>query len=162
MYKRSCSFSSDIYRAKDSRNVDDHLERIIKRTRSIAVVGLSRDPNKISFSVARYLRSAGFAIIPVNPQSKEIMGLRCYRSLKEIPESVLKAVDMVNIFRRSEDIPPIIDEAVELRSRYGKPDTIWMQLGIVNDEAALLARGAGLEVVMDKCLRTEHQQFGLT
>jgi predicted CoA-binding protein len=142
--------------------VDDHLERIIKRTRSIAVVGLSRDPNKISFSVARYLRSAGFTIIPVNPRSKEIMGLRCYRSLKEIPESVLKAVDMVNIFRRSEDIPPIIDEAVELRSRYGKPDTIWMQLGIVNDEAALLARGAGLEVVMDKCLRTEHQQFGLT
>lgn len=138
--------------------MDDFLGRIIKKTRSIAVVGLSRDPNKVSFSVAEYLRAAGYLIIPINPMSKEIMGLPCYPSLSQIPDALLQMLDMVDVFRRSEDIPPIVDEAVDLHSRLGKPEIIWMQSGIVNEEAAGRARRAGLAVVMDKCLRTEHNR----
>lgn len=138
--------------------MDDYLGTIVKKTRSIAVVGLSRDPNKVSFSVAQYLRAAGYFIIPVNPMSDEIMGLPCYPSLSRIPDALLQKLDMVDIFRRSEDTPPIVDEAVDLRSRLGKPEIIWMQSGIINEEAAKRARNAGLSVVMDKCLRTEHRR----
>ncbi len=149
---------SDKYNIENLQYVDDYLGRIIKKTRSIAVVGLSRDPNKVSFSVAEYLRAAGYLIIPINPMSDEIMGLQCYPSLSQIPDALLQKLDMVDVFRRSEDTPPIVDEAVRLHSRLGKPEIIWMQSGIVNEEAAKRARNAGLDVVMDKCLRTEHKR----
>jgi predicted CoA-binding protein len=126
--------------------------------KTIAVVGLSKDPAKESHSVSMYLREHGYEIIPVNPTAEEIMGLRSYPSLLAIPDDVKKRIDVVDIFRRAKDVPPIVDDAIKLKNFMKKPLAVWMQLGIANEEAAKKAKSAGIDVVMDACIRTEHQK----
>ena len=135
----------------------DKIRSLLKKYRTIAIVGLSRDPSKDSYRVAEYLQSKGYRIIPINPSADQILGQKCYRSLLEVSEELQKTIEIVDIFRPSQDVPLIVDEAVQLRNRYGKPQVIWMQLGIVNEEAAKKARNAGLTVVMDRCIAQEHR-----
>lgn len=126
------------------------VKKLIQETKTIAVVGLSPKVARPSNMVARYLLEVGFTIIPVNPGQDEILGLRCYANLKEIGQKI----DMVDIFRRSEDVLPIVEDAIEVGAQ-----AIWMQQGIRNQQAAELAKKAGLHVVMDRCLKVDHQQL---
>jgi predicted CoA-binding protein len=125
-------------------------ERILREFRNVAVVGLSPNPEKDSYMVASYLAKQGYNIIPVNPTAHKIMDRTSYPDLSSIPEKV----DVVDIFRRPEDVPPIVDEAIKIGAR-----AIWMQEGIVSEEAAAKARDAGLLVVMDKCMLKEHRRM---
>ncbi len=125
-------------------------EKILKEFRNVAVVGLSSDPEKPSYGIARYLAEQGYNIIPVNPNAQEILGRASYPDLSSIPEKV----DVVEIFRRSEDVMSIVEEAIKIGAR-----AVWMQEGIVNEEATAKARDAGLLVVMDKCMFKEHQRM---
>ncbi|WP_457573123.1 CoA-binding protein [Desulfolithobacter sp.] len=129
------------------------IRRILKETKTIAVVGLSPKPSRPSHRVALYLQEAGYRIIPVNPGQEEILGQQCYPDLLSIPDKV----DLVDIFRRPEDVLPIVEQAIEIGAH-----TIWMQQGIVNQEAAALAGKAGLTVIMDRCLKIDHNQFGVS
>jgi hypothetical protein len=131
------------------------IESILEKYKTIAVVGLSTDPTKYSHKVAKYMKTNGYRIIPINPLADVILGEKCYKSLLEVPE----AIEIVNIFRRAENVPPIVDQAIELKQKLGNPRVIWMQLEIVNEEAAKRARDAGLTVVMDKCIMVEHKRF---
>jgi len=128
----------------------DTLRDIFGQTRAIAVVGLSPKMERPSNRVARYLVRAGFRVIPVNPGHDRLLGLRCYPRLAEVPVPV----DLVDIFRGREHVLPIVEEAVAIGAR-----AVWMQEGIVNEEAARLARAHGLAVVMDRCLMTDHQAW---
>jgi len=125
-------------------------ETILKNSNVIAVVGLSKNTEKASNRVAGYLKEQGYKIIPVNPNEDEILGEKVYPNLASIP----KKVDVVQIFRKSEDVPPIVEDAVEVKAK-----AVWMQEGIINEEAAARARDAGLTVVMDKCMFKEHQKL---
>jgi uncharacterized protein len=125
-------------------------QEILKSCRVVAIVGLSSKTDRPSNRVGRYLKEKGYKIIPVNPSEKTILGETCYPDLSSIPEKV----DMVDIFRRSEDVLPLIDEALKIGA-----STVWMQEGVVNEEAARKAREAGLKVVMDKCMLKEHKRL---
>ncbi len=138
---------------------DEVIKYILKNFRTVAVVGLSKDHTKDSHKVAKYLKAKGYRIIPINPFAIEILEEKCYKDLLDIPEEVQKAIDVVCIFRPSEDVPSIIRQAIRLNERYGNLRVIWMQLGIMNEEAAELARNAGLIVVMDKCIMIEHKRL---
>jgi len=125
-------------------------EKILDSSRTIAVVGLSPKPDRPSYRVASYLKEQGYRIIPVNPAEKEILGEPCYPDLASIPESI----DVVDIFRRSEEMLPIVEEAIRIGAK-----AVWMQEGVTNEEAANRAGEAGLMVVMDKCMRKEHRKL---
>jgi predicted CoA-binding protein len=127
--------------------------------RVIAVVGLSKDPAKASHDVAGYLKSHGYRIVPINPTVHEVLGEKAYKSLLDLPEELKRQIDVVEIFRRAEDVLPVVEEAIELHRSYERPFAVWMQLGIVNEEAAMKARAAGLEVVMDHCMKIEHEKL---
>lgn len=120
--------------------------------KTIAVVGLSPNPAKPSYQVARYLQSVGFRVIPVNPKETEILGEKSYPDLASIPPEI--EVDLVDIFRRPEEVEPVVAQAVARGVK-----RIWMQEGVVNEKAAALARAAGAEVVMDRCLMKEHRRL---
>ncbi len=128
----------------------EEIAQILKTAKSIAVVGLSSSPDKPSYRVAEYLISQGYEVIPVNPTLVEWNGRTAYKSVQEIPGPI----DIVDIFRRPEDVPPIVDEAIAKNAK-----VVWMQLGIVNNAAAEKARAAGLQVVMDRCSKIEHQKL---
>jgi predicted CoA-binding protein len=123
---------------------------------TVAVVGLSKDPTKPSNDVAKYLQSRGYRIVPVNPTVDEVLGEKAYPSLLALPDELKRMIEVVDIFRRSEDVPPIVAEAIKLHQNFGRPLAVWMQLGIVNETAAKDAKGAGLKVVMDRCMKIEH------
>jgi predicted CoA-binding protein len=125
-------------------------EEILNFSRVVAVVGLSPKPDRPSYRVASYLKEQGYKIIPVNPLEKEILGELCYPNLASVPESV----EVVDIFRRSEEVLPIVEEAIRIGAK-----AVWMQEGVINEEAAKRAKEAGLRVVMDKCIRKEHQNL---
>jgi predicted CoA-binding protein len=145
---------------KGSKSLDDNnLREILTKCKTIAVVGLSRDPSKDSHRVAEYLKNHGFRIIPVNPFAEKILGEKSYRSLLDIAAQVQKTIEIVDIFRPSSDVPPIVEQVVQLKKLYGKPYAVWMQLGIINMQAAETARKAGLTVIMDKCMMQEHRHF---
>ncbi|MGA2784367.1 MAG: CoA-binding protein [Candidatus Bathyarchaeia archaeon] len=137
------------------------MDAIVKALESkiIAVVGLSKDPSKPSYDVASYLLSKGYRIVPVNPTASGILGEKCYKSLMDLPVELKRELDVVVVFRRSEDVLPVVEETIQLRSKYGRPNIVWMQLGIVNDAAAKLALEAGLGVVMDRCMKIEHARM---
>jgi hypothetical protein len=123
------------------------IAEILKKYRVVAVVGLSTDPGRPSYRVADYLKQHGYRIIPVNPGCGEILGEKCYPSLKDIPFPV----EVVDIFRKKEAIPAIVEEAIQVGAK-----AVWMQLDLVEPESAQKARDAGLLVVMDRCLKVEH------
>ncbi len=125
---------------------DEEIREILKLKR-VAVVGISRDPSKPAYQVPKYLLENGYEIIPVNPFADEILGKKCYKSLEDVREEI----DIVDIFRPSEQVLPIVREAIKK-----KPRVIWMQLGIRNEEAANDAREHGIKVVQDKCMMEEH------
>ena len=127
---------------------DQDINKILTTSKTIAVVGLSDNPERDSYGIAAYLKAQGYCIIPVNPNATQILGEKSYPDLKSIPEKV----DLVNIFRKPEAIPNIVDEAIQIGAK-----AVWMQLGIVHLEAAEKARKAGLQVVMDKCIAVEHR-----
>lgn len=129
---------------------DEEIRKLLKEVKVIAVVGLSPKEDRPSNSVARYLKSKGYKIVPVNPGHDEILGEKCYKSLSEIPFQV----HIVDIFRRSEEVLPVVQEAIKL-----KPKCIWLQLGIVNDDAKKLSEENGIFFVQDKCLKIEHSRL---
>ena len=135
------------------------ISDILKKAKTIAVVGLSPDSQKHSFQVGFYLKRHGYHIIPVNPLANEILGEKSYKNLLSIPVDIQKTIDIVDIFRKPEDVPPIVEQVIELKNKFGRPLTVWMQQGIVNEAAAEVARNAGLTVVMDKCLMVEHHRL---
>jgi predicted CoA-binding protein len=134
---------------------NEEINSVLNNHKTVAIVGLSRDPAKASHRVARYLQSVGYRVIPVNPFADEILGEKAYNSLLEVPETI----EIVDIFRPSEDVPPIVEEAIQLKKKRGIPNVIWMQLGIVNEEAAERAREAGFTVVMNRCIMVEHRRL---
>ncbi len=136
--------------AKVENPSDDEIRKVLENSRVIAVVGLSPKPERASHDVAKYLKEHGYKIIPVNPGQDEILGEKCYPSLSDIPEKV----DIVDIFRRPEHIPPIMDEAIKMGAK-----TIWLQLGIRNDDAAQKGLDAGRTVIQDKCMLQEHRRL---
>ena len=137
----------------------DEIKEILCTCKAVAVVGLSREPEKDSFRVAAYLKKHGYRIVPVNPFVEEVLGERSYKSLIEIPVEIQKEIDIVNVFRRLEAVPLVVEQAVKLRRMHGKPCVVWMQLGIVNERAAATARKVGLTVIMDKCIMQEHKRL---
>lgn len=139
--------------------IDNVLREIFVKYRTVAIVGLSRDPSKDSYRVAEYLKKHGFRIVPINPSADEVLGEKSYKSLLDMPAEVQKTIEIVDIFRLSSDVLPIVEQAVQLKKLYGKPYVVWMQLGIVNTQAAEAARKAGLSVVMDKCMMQQHRRL---
>ncbi len=129
-----------------------NIEKILREAKSIAVVGLSPDPNRPSAVVAEYMMSKGYTIIPVNPTCDNIMGMKSYPSLLEMPRNI--RVDIVDVFRRAEDTPPIAREAVKIGA-----SCLWLQLGIRSEESREIAREAGLDFVENKCIKIEHSKI---
>jgi uncharacterized protein len=125
----------------------NRITELLKTAKTIAVVGLTNSPLRPSYGVSHYMRSKGFRIIPVNPNIREWEGEKAYASLLDVPEKV----DIVNVFRRPEAVPEIVDQAIRI-----KAPVIWMQEGVVHNEAAAKARQAGIFVVMDRCILKEH------
>jgi hypothetical protein len=123
---------------------------ILGSCRTVAVVGLSPNAERASYRVAEYLKEHGYQVIPVNPMAPEVLGEVCYPDLAAVPGKV----EIVDIFRRGSDVPPIVEQAIKIGAR-----AVWMQEGVVNDVAAARAREAGLAVVMDKCIRKAHEQL---
>jgi predicted CoA-binding protein len=137
----------------------NEIKEILTKYKAVAVVGLSREPEKDSYRVSAYLKEHGFRIIPVNPFADEVLGEKSYKSLLDIPTEIQRTIEVVDVFRPAKDVPPIVDQAVKLKEMYGKPIVVWMQLGIVNEQAAETAKQAGLTVVMNKCMMVEHERF---
>ncbi|MBA3015391.1 MAG: CoA-binding protein [Proteobacteria bacterium] len=130
---------------------DTDLVRILREANTIAVVGLSPKHERPSNQVAAYLLAAGYHVIPVNPGHTQILGLQTYPDLASIPVPV----DIVDIFRNAKEVPALVEAAIAIKAK-----AVWMQLGIIHEEAAAKARAAGLIVVMNRCLKIDHQQFG--
>jgi uncharacterized protein len=133
--------------AHHSSGAGDAVTQILQHSRTIAVVGLSSRRHRPSYGVSQYLQSAGYRIIPVNPGESEVLGEKSYARLEDVPQRV----DIVNVFRRSEFVPAIVDSAVRIGAR-----AVWMQEGVIHHEAAERARRAGLFVIMDSCILKEH------
>ena len=123
------------------------LRRILKENRVLAIVGLSANWHRPSHFAAKYMLEHGYRVIPVNPQYQEVLGQKCYASLREIPEKV----DLVDVFRKTADVMPVAEDAIAIGAR-----VLWQQLGVRNEEAAARAGAAGLESVMDRCVKIEH------
>lgn len=126
---------------------DTQIRDLLQASKRIAVVGLSSNPSRASFGVSRFLQRQGFEVVPVNPKETEVLGEPAYPSLAEVPGSI----DIVNIFRRSDAVPPVVEEAV----RKGGVKCVWMQEGIISPEGAAKAEAAGIPVVMDRCILKE-------
>ena len=137
-------------KAADNNPPSDQIKKILQNSKKIAIVGLSPKEDRDSNKVAKYLLEKGYDIIPVNPGQKEILGKTCFKTITDIPFPV----DVVDLFLNPKRVPPIVDQAIEI----GAP-ILWMQIGVIHDEAAQKAREAGLTVVMDICIKDEHEKL---
>ncbi len=135
-----------------SDSQDTQIVSILSTARVIAVVGLSPKPDRASFRVASYLQQVGYRIIPVRPMAEKILGEKCYPSLDDIPQDI--QVDIVNLFRRSEETPPLAEAAVRIQAQ-----CLWLQKEICNDDALAIATNNGLLAIQDRCLMVEHQRL---
>ena len=138
-------------------NTVSELRHILGTCKTIAVVGLSPQWHRPSFFAAKYMQAHGYRIVPVNPTASEILGERCYASVSAAAQALAQQgakIDLVDCFRKTEDIPPIADEAIAIGVR-----CLWQQIGVVNEAAAAKARAAGLDVVMDRCVKIEHARL---
>ena len=140
---------ADVCEIPEQNATDSEISRILEEYNVVAVVGLSRKTHRDSFQVASFLQNHGYTIIPVNPKYNEVLGQKCYASLKDIPIPI----DIVNIFRKPEAVPEIVDMAIKANAK-----VIWMQQGIVHNQAADKARAHGLDVVMNKCMKVEYMR----
>jgi len=131
---------------------EEDIREILSNFKTIAVVGISPKEDRPSYIVASYLKSKGYRVIPVRPDGEVILGEKVYHSLAEIPKEI--GVEIVDIFRRSEDVPPLVEEAIQQRAK-----VIWMQEGVIHKEAGAKAEKAGLKVVMDRCMKKDHQKL---
>ncbi|HVZ18429.1 MAG TPA: CoA-binding protein [Terriglobales bacterium] len=129
----------------------EQIKNVLQRSKTIAVVGLSSNPMRASYGVSAYMQEQGYRIIPVNPQEEFVLGEKAYASLLDVPEKV----DIVNVFRRPEFVPEVVDQAIQM-----KAPAIWMQEDVIHEQAAEKARQAGVFVVMDKCILKEHRKIG--
>jgi predicted CoA-binding protein len=129
---------------------EDAIGGVLKNYKTVAVVGLSSNPRRPSFTVSQYMQSVGYRIIPVNPNETEVLGEKCYPRLEDIPKT--EKIEIVDIFRRSEFIPPVVDSAIAVGAK-----VVWMQQGIANPAAAAKARNAGLVTIEDACILIEHR-----
>jgi len=127
----------------------DAILELLNKYKTIAVVGLSSNPMRPSFGVTEYMQEAGYRIIPVNPNETEVLGEHSYARLEDVPEKI----DIVNVFRRAEDVPPVVESAIRIGAK-----VVWMQSGIENEAAAKMAQAAGLVVVEDACILVEHRR----
>jgi len=132
--------------------LNDDIRELLTSTKTIAVVGLSSNPLRPSFGVSQYMQHKGYRIIPVNPNEQTVLGEKAYSSLAEVPDKI----DLVDVFRRPEFVPEIVDEAIRLKIK-----AVWLQEGVVHQPAAKKARDSGILVVMDKCILKEHRARGL-
>ena len=130
----------------------DDMQHILTQCRTVAVVGLSPKTHRASFEVSQYMQAQGWRIVPINPNASSILGEICYPSLTEAARH--HRIELVNVFRNSEDVPPVVDEAIAIGAQ-----AIWLQMGVVHDVAAEKARAAGLRVVQDRCLMVEHRRL---
>ncbi len=137
----------------------NEIKKILTKYKTVAVVGLSRETDKDSYRVSAYLKEHGFRIIPVNPFADEVLGEKSHKTLLDIPAAIQKIIEIVDIFRPSKEVPAIVEQAVKMKKMHGKLSVVWMQLGIINEQAAETARKAGLKVVMDKCTMQEHKRL---
>ncbi len=126
------------------------LKQILQTTRTIASVGVSSNPAKESYDIVNYLRDQHYRIFPVNPTADTILGEKAYPDLASIPEKI----DVVQVFRRPEDVPPVVEQAIQIGAK-----VVWMQVGVINPEAAERAQAAGLHVVMNRCMRVDHRRL---
>lgn len=129
---------------------DAEIKQLLQAAKRIAVVGMSAKPERASYSVARYLMAQGYEVIPVNPMETEIFGLKSYGSVGEIPGKI----DIVDVFRRSDQTDPIIDEAITVKAR-----VVWLQLDVVNEAGCLRAQAAGLTAIQNRCIKIEHARL---
>jgi len=127
----------------------DRITKILRESKTIAVVGLSSNPMRPSFGVTESMQGVGYRIIPVNPNETEVLGEKSYARLEDVPEKI----DIVNVFRRAEEVPPVVESAIRIGAR-----VVWMQSGIANEEAAEKARAAGVTVIEDACILVEHRR----
>ena len=130
---------------------------VMRKYKVIAVVGASKNPEKEAGSVPAYLHDHGYTIIPINPTTDSVNGLRAYPSLADLPEELARKVEVVDVFRPSEELPQVAKQVVEMKRRTGRPFVFWGQLGLENDEAKKILEGAKVDYVMDKCMRVEHR-----
>ncbi|MDX1378780.1 MAG: CoA-binding protein [Anaerolineales bacterium] len=133
-------------------NNDQEMREILLSANTVASVGLSSSDEKESYWIVAFLMDQGYRFYPVNPTADEILGMKAYASLSDIPDKI----DVVQVFRRPEDVPPIVEEAIKIGAK-----VVWMQEGIVNEEAAQMAREAGLQVVMNACMRATHKRLAI-
>jgi hypothetical protein len=147
---RSTHSTTELMIKGEFMNSDKEMKEILLSTKTIASVGLSGNQEKESFWIASYLKEQGYRLFPVNPTAAEILGEKAYPDLESVPEKI----DVVQIFRRSEDVPPVVEDAIKVGAK-----VVWMQEGIVNEDAAKKAREAGLQVVMDACMRATHRRL---
>jgi predicted CoA-binding protein len=138
--------------SKERTMTEEDIKEILLNFKTVAVVGISPKEDRPSYIVASYLKSKGYRIIPVRPDGEEILGEKVYHSLAEIPREI--GVEVVDIFRKSEDVPPIVEEAIRRSAR-----VVWMQEGVIHNEAGEKAEKAGLKVVMDRCMKKDHQKL---
>jgi hypothetical protein len=131
---------------------DEEIKDVLQRCKTVAVVGMSPKEDRPSYEVASYLKSKGYRIIPIRPDENEILGEKVYHSLTEVPRGI--EIDVVDIFRKSEDVPPVVEDAIHRRAK-----VVWMQEGVINQEAFARAETAGLKVVMDRCMKKEHRRL---
>jgi predicted CoA-binding protein len=133
---------------------------VMRKYRVIAVVGASKNPEKEAFTVPAYLRQHGYTIIPVNPTTAEVNGQKSYPSLADIPEDMAEKVDVVEVFRPSDELPEVARQVARMKQRTGRPFVFWGQLGLENEEAKRILTDAKVEYVMNRCMRVEHQSMG--
>lgn len=131
-------------------NTDNALRHLLKKTRTIAIVGLSPNPARASHEVAQYLMTQGYTIIPVNPACDQVLGLKCHASLRDISGRV----DLIDVFRRSEEVDAIVDDAIAIGA-----GAVWLQLGVIAPQALQRAEAAGLQTVMDRCTKIDHRRL---
>jgi hypothetical protein len=133
---------------------------VMRKYKVIAVVGASKNPEKEAFTVPAYLQQYGYTIIPVNPTTDTVNGLKSYPSLADIPPELAKKVDVVEVFRPSEELPDVARQVAKMKEKTGRPFVFWGQLGLENDDAKRVLAKAKVDYVMDKCMRVEHQMMG--
>ena len=132
------------------------IEQILENTSNIAVIGLSKNELRDSYQVSAYMKNAGYNIIPINPTIDSVMGVKSYDNLKNIPENILKNIELVNVFRKSEFVKEIVDEVIEINKKYRKIHTIWMQLGVFFNEVDNISKESKLNIITNKCIKIEH------